>query len=341
MIFNTLLLFLAVTAGGIHGARLDNTSAFAEEVTLPLAPQKTVTSVKNCELTLSNYTWSFNSSRDASVEGLSKKSCTKMCISKPWCRGYTWSKDDSSGSICHMFKQLTNQHACDSCSQCLSGKVTPITGICSDKWIHAEKTEGELECVQLCAKESNCQFYSYAAGIFAKMCFLFSECNPVDTCEHFRTGQLECMEQPRSTATTQKPTTTKTTHVQPFTVTNSYNALLHTALVRKCEGRGNLILDCGNPNLSYKGNNSIVIVHGNYGRTNSPICPGENSNASNCCNCIHGLEKIKEVCNGKKKCELDASNSFFNTDPCKGIYKYLEVLYRCVETSVVGASKTG
>jgi len=298
MIFNTLLLFLAVTAGGIHGARLDNTSAFAEEVTLPLAPQKTVTSVKNCELTLSNYTWSFNSSRDASVEGLSKKSCTKMCISKPWCRGYTWSKDDSSGSICHMFKQLTNQHACDSCSQCLSGKVTPITGICSDKWIHAEKTEGELECVQLCAKESNCQFYSYAAGIFAKMCFLFSECNPVETCEHFRTGQLECMEQPR---------------------TSLYSTELRTE--RMCENRGNLKPNCGSSN--------IEIVDGNYGRTSSGVCPGQNSNASNCCNCKHGLEKIKEVCNGKKKCELAASNSFF-TDPCYGIYKYLEVKYRCV-----------
>jgi len=325
-------LFLAVTAWGSDGARLNNTLALAEEVTLPLASEDTVTPVKSCELTLSNYTWSFNSSRDESVEGLSKKSCTKMCISKPWCRGYTWSKDDSSGSICHMFKQLTNQHACDSCSECLSGKVTPITGICSDKWIHAEKTEGELECVQLCAKESNCQFYSYAAGIFAKMCFLFSECNPVETCEHFRTGQLECMEQPRITATTPRPTTTKTTSAQPNTITTTTaQPTTHYTLskMRTCENRGNLKLDCGSSN--------IEIVYGNYGRTSSAVCYGQNSNAFNCCNCKHGLEKIKEVCNGKKKCELVASNSFF-TDPCFGIYKYLEVEYRCVETSLVAAN---
>merc|ERR1719186_163218 len=93
-----------------------------------------------------------------------------------------------------------------------------------------------------------------------------------------------------------------------------------------CENKGKVTLDCGS--------SFIAITYGNYGRTSSAVCPGANSNASNCCNCKGGLAKIKETCNGKNKCVLQASNRFFG-DPCRGIYKYLEVQYRCVAESTV------
>jgi len=152
-------------------------------------------------LTLANYTWTFDSKQgDQSVEGITKKECAEKCLSNSWCSGWTWSKDDSSGSICHLFKTLKNQHKCDPCAECLSGKITHISGVCREKWIAAETTKTELDCLELCSMNSKCQYYSYATGnLFSKTCFLFSQCTPVKTCEKFESGKLDCIEPPKTT----------------------------------------------------------------------------------------------------------------------------------------------
>jgi len=149
-------------------------------------------------LTLANYTWTFDSKQgDQSVEGITKKECAEKCLSNSWCSGWTWSKDDSSGSICHLFKTLKNQHKCDPCAECLSGKITHISGVCREKWIAAETTKTELDCLELCSMNSKCQYYSYATGsLFHKTCFLFSQCTPVKTCEKIESGKLDCIEPP-------------------------------------------------------------------------------------------------------------------------------------------------
>jgi len=210
-----LCLSVALITEGSNGAKLDNSTDSPAPVTTepattaPVTPASLMDSFDSnslmdsgsCSLTLSNYTWSYNSSRgDQSVEGVTKENCAKKCLSQSWCRGYTWSKEDSSGSICHMFKQLTKQIACKDCSQCVSGKATPITGLCSENWIHKNKTDSELGCLELCSKTNGCQYYTYYTGnsllgiLEKNNCYLYSQCTQTSTCEPFQTGKLECIE---------------------------------------------------------------------------------------------------------------------------------------------------
>jgi len=217
-------LYLALITGGSDGAKLNTDSpaptttepATSAPVTTepatsaPVTPDSSLDSFDSnflmdsgsCSLTLLNYTWSFDSSKgDQSVEGLTKENCTKRCLTQSWCRGYTWSKEDSSGSICHMFKQLRKTIACKECSDCVSGKATPISGVCSESWISRKKTDSELSCLELCSKTNGCQFYSYYTGnsllglLQKNNCYLYSTCTATSTCEPFQTGKLECIEQ--------------------------------------------------------------------------------------------------------------------------------------------------
>jgi len=216
-------LYLALITGGSDGAKLNTDSpaptttepATSAPVTTepatsaPVTPDSSLDSFDSnflmdsgsCSLTLLNYTWSFDSSKgDQSVEGLTKENCTKRCLTQSWCRGYTWSKEDSSGSICHMFKQLRKTIACKECSDCVSGKATPISGVCSESWISRKKTDSELSCLELCSKTNGCQFYSYYTGnsllglLQKNNCYLYSTCTATSTCEPFQTGKLECFE---------------------------------------------------------------------------------------------------------------------------------------------------
>jgi len=95
--------------------------------------------------------------------------------------------------------------------------------------------------------------------------------------------------------------------------------------VEVCEvydmNEGKVTLDCGS--------SKIQIIYGNYGRTSSDVCRGTNSDAADCCDCKTGSDQIKTLCDDENTCELQAINSFFS-DPCVGIYKYLEVQYKCV-----------
>ena len=40
------------------------------------------------------------------------------------------------------------------------------------------------------------------------------------------------------------------------------------------------------------------------------------------------LKKVRSFCNGKRSCNVIAKNNVFG-DPCRGIFKYLRVQYRC------------
>ncbi|XP_026056185.1 L-rhamnose-binding lectin CSL2-like [Carassius auratus] len=67
----------------------------------------------------------------------------------------------------------------------------------------------------------------------------------------------------------------------------------------------------------------IAIHHANYGRRDVAPCPDKISD------CYYPeTASMRSRCDGKKSCHLDASNSVFS-DPCFGVFKYLEVTYSC------------
>ena len=73
----------------------------------------------------------------------------------------------------------------------------------------------------------------------------------------------------------------------------------------------------------------IEIIHANYGRTSRTVC-ARNAMKNTQCHSQSSFNKTQGMCNGRKSCELFASNSLFG-DPCIGTYKYLDVLYMCVQ----------
>ncbi|XP_067283970.1 L-rhamnose-binding lectin CSL3-like [Pseudorasbora parva] len=87
-------------------------------------------------------------------------------------------------------------------------------------------------------------------------------------------------------------------------------------------------------NVTCAGQKSIIecevgvlsIHHANYGRRDLETCPHK---LATTCDCYSPqTSSLVSSCNGKKSCQLDASNSVFS-DPCVGVHKYLEVTYSC------------
>ncbi|XP_030623525.1 L-rhamnose-binding lectin CSL1 [Chanos chanos] len=72
------------------------------------------------------------------------------------------------------------------------------------------------------------------------------------------------------------------------------------------------------------GNGVIFVHHANYGRRDLSICPGRRK--AYCYN--PKTQSLRSMCNGKTSCVVSALNSLFS-DPCGGVYKYLEVTYSC------------
>nr|BAF45139.1 rhamnose binding lectin [Tribolodon brandtii] len=70
----------------------------------------------------------------------------------------------------------------------------------------------------------------------------------------------------------------------------------------------------------------IHIHHANYGRRDLVTCPHVFATSPDCYS--SQTSSLRSRCDGKKSCQLNASNSVFS-DPCVGIYKYLEVTYCC------------
>ncbi|XP_066026855.1 uncharacterized protein [Pocillopora verrucosa] len=89
-----------------------------------------------------------------------------------------------------------------------------------------------------------------------------------------------------------------------------------------CEG-GNGTISCDNDRRT------IDVVDANYGRLDSNTCHHSKVSNTNC-KAANSLFIVRLKCNEKASCELYAASSVFGHDPCKDIYKYLEVKYKCV-----------
>ncbi|XP_042562153.1 L-rhamnose-binding lectin CSL2-like, partial [Clupea harengus] len=90
-----------------------------------------------------------------------------------------------------------------------------------------------------------------------------------------------------------------------------------------CEGQQRK-LECGS--------NVIHIHAASYGRTDKTTCSAgrpANQLSRTDCSASTTLPIVRERCEGRTTCLLKALNSIFS-DPCGGIYKYLNISYSCV-----------
>jgi len=203
MTFKSSLLFLAMLVGGCYGS---------------------------CNRTISGYTWKFNATVDKDYEDITKEECAEKCLSFSWCRGYTWSLDDSSGNICHIFHELNQQHACQECSKCESGVFKQISGVCSTEAsniIGIKQSSSEMSCIEMCAETPGCKYYSWGAGhIFSDKCILYKMCDPKPSCEAWQSGQLQCVTYPSKYCNFQKvPTSCVASSVEADSLHNCEKAI--------------------------------------------------------------------------------------------------------------------
>ena len=84
-----------------------------------------------------------------------------------------------------------------------------------------------------------------------------------------------------------------------------------------------------NLNLQCPSGKWLFIVDANYGRTNSNVCckPGMPCGSNSCRLNLNSLASVK--CNTLNSCTILATNDL-SGDPCPGIFKYLEVFYKCI-----------
>ncbi|XP_033105774.1 uncharacterized protein LOC117108037 [Anneissia japonica] len=72
---------------------------------------------------------------------------------------------------------------------------------------------------------------------------------------------------------------------------------------------------------------SLRIHNAFYGRADEETCPG-GSVGSTSCTAEGALQIVRNSCQRQRSCAIGAENRVFN-DPCRGIYKYLQVSYTC------------
>lgn len=75
----------------------------------------------------------------------------------------------------------------------------------------------------------------------------------------------------------------------------------------------------------------IVVQSVLYGRANREICSEgrpESQLRNTSCSQKGALETLKAKCDGRKVCEVNA-RLFHTSDPCDGIYKYVDTTYSC------------
>lgn len=67
-----------------------------------------------------------------------------------------------------------------------------------------------------------------------------------------------------------------------------------------------------------------------YGRVSQAKCRYHNFREDKCMSNISDtVNKIKEICDTKNVCKFEVNETLFD-NPCRGIYKYLDVKYECV-----------
>ncbi|XP_055043642.2 L-rhamnose-binding lectin CSL3 [Misgurnus anguillicaudatus] len=96
-------------------------------------------------------------------------------------------------------------------------------------------------------------------------------------------------------------------------------------------GRNALVCEGDTANLLCS-EGHIKVSEANYGRTDRTTCSeGRPESQMGNVHCIQetSIQKMSLRCDGKKSCSVPAKNSIFS-DPCHGIYKYLDVTYECI-----------
>ena len=69
----------------------------------------------------------------------------------------------------------------------------------------------------------------------------------------------------------------------------------------------------------------IIILSAFYGRTDSTTCPGHIITNTSCVSDMSVF--LQNTCNYQHSCFIPVAA--FNTDPCFGTYKYLNVTFEC------------
>ena len=95
---------------------------------------------------------------------------------------------------------------------------------------------------------------------------------------------------------------------------------------------GSSVYVCQNQ-VSYIGcpkNSKLRMTYANFGRTDNHICHVQGSKPNTNCISSTSFAKTKWKCNGYSLCRLSASAAVFS-DPCPGTWKYLHVLFDCVD----------
>ena len=85
-------------------------------------------------------------------------------------------------------------------------------------------------------------------------------------------------------------------------------------------------------------NETMRIIYANYGRLSLDICVPEPPSTATLdypynvtdCRVSNSTEILQNKCDGEVVCQFRAANDEFGDDPCRNVYKYLEVTYKCI-----------
>ncbi|GLV41375.1 Calcium-independent receptor for alpha-latrotoxin [Carabus blaptoides fortunei] len=80
--------------------------------------------------------------------------------------------------------------------------------------------------------------------------------------------------------------------------------------------------------LECKSGGFLIIMNATFGRVSNNICPDKTLVDFITCRAENTYDKVKALCNGKQRCTINATNTYFG-DACPGLSKYLEVQYKC------------
>uniref|UniRef100_A0A0N5A1W8 SUEL-type lectin domain-containing protein n=1 Tax=Parastrongyloides trichosuri TaxID=131310 RepID=A0A0N5A1W8_PARTI len=101
--------------------------------------------------------------------------------------------------------------------------------------------------------------------------------------------------------------------------------------------KNNQVLACENEKitLSCPKNTHIVITHSFFGRLipSTELCPAPKNyilgKEDTACDVPEADMRLKELCEGKRKCRITVKPSFVDRDPCPETSKYLQMSYKC------------
>ncbi|CAG2218854.1 unnamed protein product [Mytilus edulis] len=112
------------------------------------------------------------------------------------------------------------------------------------------------------------------------------------------------------------------TNIWPVATEDAPDLRLHLNLIF-CETTERLKLNCSTTQI-------IIIKEAIYGRTDLRVCPHKSINSSTSTSCKRtDTNRLASNCDYYGECFLQSSNLKY--DPCHGIYKYLNVTYKCIE----------